>query len=1518
MKKQLLFLRKITVLFFVSILLCLNGIKAQTLSPGDLAVIGWNALTDEVHLVALADIPAGTGIKITDRGWDGSAFTTSLTGDGIVTWTVSGAITAGTVLKLFLGGSDDPTTLTNLTTPANLSGAIVTSGYTVADAIINTGDQVFIYQGTDANPFFIFGMNSSGGPVDASNWNTAINATLRDSRLPNGTGSQNALTNGVDAIGLWGGSGQQDNVQYTGPIEAAGRDTWLERITDIDNWTGSNANNLTNPVTSAPTPLVNIVASSEIIPDAAGIVYVDAAITVPGNGSSWTQALKFLSDATVAAETNTAIQEIRVAEGTYYPTGLQSESNRDSSFAIIRGGLKVYGGYPNGGGTRDYIAHPTVMSGDINVAGDSLDNSYHVLVIAGIPAEADSVVVDGFAISGGHAEKNSLTSKEYNGLTTYADRGAGIVLIEVSENTVIRNGTVARNFAIMQGGGLFNKESAVTLTNVAILHNRSGSGGGIYNDSSSPRISHARINGNTGISGGGGMYSSGTDSAPIVVNSTISGNSAPNGGGMFSILCAPEFFNVIISGNTAGDGGGMYLQSSSAVFTNTTISGNRAEGSGGGVFAFSSSPRFTNSIIWGNSAHLGDDIHNSSSGNNAIFLYHTLINPTYDNLQGKASFFGDPKFVDAPEASEAPFTGGDYRLQPGSPAINVGTNQGIPSWDSTDIAGHSRIYGLDLGGIVDLGAYESTEGGFVLPDAQGILYVDNAIADPGDGSSWGNALKFLSDATRTARSNANVKEIHVAEGTYYPTGLQSGAERERSFFVEGGGLKLYGGYPNGGGARDYQNNPTILSGDIGVPGNSTDNSYHVMIMAGDPENSDSLVVDGFTFTAGNANSSSESPVFSPYGLGIADYYGGGLLASLLTETAAIRNCTFQENYAHAGGGITIFNSSPLLSNCLFRSNHAISAGDEGLNIDNSGGAMLNYSSSPRIESCLFLDNSAPAGGGMANNGSSPTVLNSTFSGNNAPSIGLMMNQQSSPVFMNSLFTGNYTTGTPDELIPSAFVVSILYSTLHLVNCTVSGNAPAAGSGTAPVPFIMNIFQSSATVENSIIYGNEGVNRAVLDTLASESFVRYSLVQGMEADASDHNLAGDTDPLFVNTAAGDYRLQACSPAINRGADSLLPGELTQDADGNPRTVHAVVDLGAYEFQAALQAGSATLAVHDDERTKNINGVTDFYGNGDACRLIARVEPTGADPVSGSVTARTSIDPEVAFHNGSPYVQRHYLINAQEGESARVTLYFTQDEFDKFNEELPQGPLPGNPADNANKGNLRIFQYHGTSGSKPADFQGSLLSVVDPNDDDIHWNDVRQRWEVSFGVEGFSGFFIGSVASPLPVRLVSFAGAAEAENALTLHWEVVEQQDITAYTVEYSSNGVSFEEAGTVAATQTPVARYTFSHTPPRGTAIVYYRLRILEADGTQSNSGIISIKLSERPLTFVYPVPADRGFRVEGQGIAGTTATLTNVLGVVLKTWIFASDKHYVDSSSLQPGVYFVRLQDGTTLKVVRK
>jgi hypothetical protein len=55
----------------------------------------------------------------------------------------------------------------------------------------------------------------------------------------------------------------------------------------------------------------------------------------------------------------------------------------------------------------------------------------------------------------------------------------------------------------------------------------------------------------------------------------------------------------------------------------------------------------------------------------------------------------------------------------------------------------------------------------------------------------------------------------------------------------------------------------------------------------------------------------------------------------------------------------------------------------------------------------------------------------------------------------------------------------------------------------------------------------------------------------------------SEPGYVGRLAGDYRLQAGSPAINAGS-ALAPGGLgPRDLEGNPRVIGHRVDQGAYE-------------------------------------------------------------------------------------------------------------------------------------------------------------------------------------------------------------------------------------------------------------------------------------------------------------------------------------------------------------------
>jgi hypothetical protein len=118
--------------------------SAQNLQAGDVVVVAYNFNPDQFALMTLVDLDEGEVLYMTDAGWDNStqAFRA---GEGIVTYVVpQGGLVAGSQIVY-------PTDDAGFTT----QGVMGFFGLALA------GDQLFVYQGSYANPHFIFGLNNN-------------------------------------------------------------------------------------------------------------------------------------------------------------------------------------------------------------------------------------------------------------------------------------------------------------------------------------------------------------------------------------------------------------------------------------------------------------------------------------------------------------------------------------------------------------------------------------------------------------------------------------------------------------------------------------------------------------------------------------------------------------------------------------------------------------------------------------------------------------------------------------------------------------------------------------------------------------------------------------------------------------------------------------------------------------------------------------------------------------------------------------------------------------------------------------------------------------------------------------------------------------------------------------------------------------------------------------------------------------------------------------------------------------
>jgi hypothetical protein len=187
------------------------------------------------------------------------------------------------------------------------------------------------------------------------------------------------------------------------------------------------------------------------------------------------------------------------------------------------------------------------------------------------------------------------------------------------------------------------------------------------------------------------------------------------------------------------------------------------------------------------------------------------------------------------------------------------------------------------------------------------------------------------------------------------------------------------------------------------------------------------------------------------------------------------------------------------------------------------------------------------------------------------------------------------------------------------------------------------------------------------------------------------------------------------------------------------------------------------------------------------------------------------------------------------------------------------LPKDNNDVEGKSRLRITQYHG-SGSQPGNYTGAS-EVIDPADNNIVWNSSQNHWEITFAVTGFSGFYITSVASTLPVTLVRFNVKANTCKA-DLTWETLSEVNSSRYQIEYSTNGTSFTTAGEVSSKNTGTgASYSFTHShPASGTG--FYRLRMIDKDNTFAFSDIRKINLNCSNIT-IAPNPVSTAITITG-------------------------------------------------------
>jgi Secretion system C-terminal sorting domain len=147
----------------------------------------------------------------------------------------------------------------------------------------------------------------------------------------------------------------------------------------------------------------------------------------------------------------------------------------------------------------------------------------------------------------------------------------------------------------------------------------------------------------------------------------------------------------------------------------------------------------------------------------------------------------------------------------------------------------------------------------------------------------------------------------------------------------------------------------------------------------------------------------------------------------------------------------------------------------------------------------------------------------------------------------------------------------------------------------------------------------------------------------------------------------------------------------------------------------------------------------------------------------------------------------------------------------------------------------------------------------------------------------------VSSPLPVTLIEFNGLKIAANHNKLTWITAKEKDFDYFEIQKGADAKVFEGIGKVQGIQTQnsyLQQYKFEDTQANN-AINYYRLKMVDNDGSFKYSNIISLQneVGKSVVGEFYPNPADTYVQIDiiSQSESEWKFTTSDLSGRVLKT-----------------------------------
>jgi len=174
----------------------------------------------------------------------------------------------------------------------------------------------------------------------------------------------------------------------------------------------------------------------------------------------------------------------------------------------------------------------------------------------------------------------------------------------------------------------------------------------------------------------------------------------------------------------------------------------------------------------------------------------------------------------------------------------------------------------------------------------------------------------------------------------------------------------------------------------------------------------------------------------------------------------------------------------------------------------------------------------------------------------------------------------------------------------------------------------------------------------------------------------------------------------------------------------------------------------------------------------------------------------------------------------------------------------------------------------------------------------------------------------LSTVLPLTLQSFYGLYRTGTAY-LDWATSSEKHLDRFDVEYSLNGQDFTYAGTVkAANESSGSSYQYQHLIQFENRL-FYRLKMVDADGQFRYSNIITLTHNESGTDLVYPNPVSDGILRLWLQHGYDELVIVNMNGAVVQRedLYHKTGRHSLTLRPMADGLYFVHLRGPGTVRV---